>query len=216
MIIFFKNIEKESDVFPSGFTGTSISCLLSPKKPSGSKFLENQDLDPSFSSEDSNDVSNVDIPNMEISDHSENDLNIGSVGNNLKRQLVKPDLEISNQKTLDLEMPDLKAPSLDSENSPKEEPSCSKTVQKPCEPTVPVCPVPIERKRRTIYRKNESKIERKKRKERLQAAVEKRKEKLRSLKKEHYSENVETTNLLSGPILFCQGDRHGPFAGRPR
>ena len=115
--------------------------------------------------------------------------------------------------------PDLDHPNLDHSNL--DQPSCSKMVPEPvpiqnCAQNVPICP-PSERKRRTaVYRRTESKQQRKLRKERIVAAVEMRKQKLRSLKEAKNGADEELTNLSCGPTLLTAGDRHGPFAGRPR
>ena len=74
-------------------------------------------------------------------------------------------------------------------------------------------------RRRTAYRKSESKNERRNRKERLQRALRDRTEQLESMRNAsatHFDPENKIENVLTRNLLLLSGDRHGPFVGRPR
>ena len=85
-------------------------------------------------------------------------------------------------------------------------------------PETPNCAT--KRHRRAIYKRSESKNERRDRKERLLNAVKSRMKKLDQVKSDRcqltatFDQKVE--NVLTRDLLLLSGDRHGPFVGRPR
>lgn len=90
-----------------------------------------------------------------------------------------------------------------------ETPKCLKMMQ----PTT-------SQRRRAIYKRSESKNERRYRKDRLLRAVESRMQKLEFVRKQkhHLSDDLDEKieDILTRDLLLLSGDRHGPFVGRPR
>jgi len=86
-----------------------------------------------------------------------------------------------------------------------------------CIPETPKC---ATTRRRAIYKRSESKNERRDRKERLLHAVKSRMKKLDEVAEQRahltatFDQKVE--NVLTRDLLLLSGDRHGPFVGRPR